>query len=566
MEQCAVCGVVVPVGASICGNCLSPQPVKAGMAPEPAEAGPMKRCAACGEESPLWARFCGSCREPFAPPADNPAEITMVGASPSAPEEAGSFADQPESFAEASGAFALAHPPAPPALETSPWRLSAAPASAGSAVFTACGHTAAWYPPAALPAGRAAQSGPRQKPGQIRLKIIAALVATALVVTIGGVTLAYFLTRPEPVIQVTSALLVGKTPAGSPAASLQVSGQNFSHHSSVMILLDGQPAPGVQNVLTDGSGDFHATLAVTEAWRYGFHTLTATDARGYTTRSGVRVDIIPSPVITVQSQYQQGGVPAGATSTTLHVSGKWFSYRSRITFLLDGQPVPGSQGAQSDAQGRVEADLTVTDAWKLGNHTLTAEDAQGYATQRGWMLTIVQQGEADTPGPNGAPADDASFTLAITIQPQAPVPGDSGPLQATLLISGQPDPAGGTVCQQRDNDQPYTMTGTVLNDTGLPSGLSYQETLTSTCSGSYKSGHLSYTETVTSDQYILSNGLTCQAASVPYTLQELSGSFDDATSSSGNWNSPSVTILCEQGLIFLLRPAEQGTWSATLQQ
>jgi hypothetical protein len=427
------------------------------------------------------------------------------------------------------------------------------------------GETSAWQllTATSIPAP-VAQPGPGQKPTRLRLKIIAALLATALVVTAGGATLAYFLTRPDPLIQVTGDTVVSNTPAGSPTTILHVVGQRFSHHSNVTILLDGKPAPGVGSVPTDGFGSFRVNLTVTEVWRYGFHTLTATDARGYSTQRGARVDIIPRPVIAVQSKYHQGGIPAGSATTTLHISGQWFSYQSPITFLLDGQPVPNSQQVRSDAQGGVEADLTVTSDWQTGRHILTAKDAQGYVTQQGQSLAIVAQGEANTPGPNGAPADDASFTLVVTVQVQNPGPGEAASMQETLVITGQADPAGGTVCQARDNGQPFTQTGDVLDPIGQPTGITYQETLTATCSGSYKGGQLSYTETATSDQYVLSNGLTCQA-STPYTLQALSGSFGTATTSSGDWSAASPVITCGPDFTFPQRAAQQGSWSGATQ-
>lgn len=554
-RRCAACGEPVPEGVSVCGNCLSAQPPAEVIAParETSPHAPMKRCAACGEESPIWARFCGGCRQPFVLPPDDPGEITQAGSLPAGSGPllrprvtnrlmSGALAGRSESFAESSSAPTLARTSSALEGETDPWQPI----------------------PAALLPEQTAQSGPRQKPGKTRLKLIAAILATALVATAGGATLAYFLTRPQPVMQVESVYLVGKTPAGSPTTTLRVSGQHFSHHSSVTILLDGKPAPGAGSVPTDAFGDFSVNVTVTEAWRYGLHTLTGTDARGYTTTSGVRVDIIPRPVIAVQSEYQQGGVPAGAATTSLHVSGKWFSYHSPITFLLDGRPAPGGQGAMSDAEGRVEADLTVSSDWGLGNHLLTARDAHGYATQTGKMLAIVPQGEANTPGPNGAPADHANFSLAAVVQIQNPQPGQDGSLQETLVITGQADPAGGTVCQARDNGQPFMQQGTVLDASGMPTTITYQETLILTCSGSYKGGQLSYTETATSDQYVLSNGLNCQATT-PYTLQTLSGSFSSATASSGSWSADGYAITCDQAFFFTQHPAEQGTWSGTIQ-
>jgi hypothetical protein len=557
-RRCTVCGEAAPEWAGVCGNCLSVLPSSEVIAPEreTSPEAPLKRCAACGEESPIWARFCGACRQPFALPTDDPGEITQAGevaevsgvtdtlALPRVTNRlmSGAPASAPAAFAEALNAPTLAPKPALLNAAISPWQ-----------------HTSD-IPTLEQPS----QPGPRQKPTRTRLKIIAALLVTALVVTSGGATLAYFLTRPEPVLQVMSAYFVGKTPAGSPSTTLRISGQHFSHASSVTILLDGKAAPGSYSVPTDGAGDFSVDLTVTEAWRYGLHTLTATDARGYTTQSGVQVDIIPRPVITMQSHYHQGDVPAGSASTTFHISGKWFSYQSPITFLLDGQPVPGSQGARSDAQGQVEADLTVSGDWRLGNHILTAKDAQGYTTQSGMPLVVVPQGEANTPGPNGAPADDASFMLVVTIQTQNPVSDETTLMQETLVVSGHADPAGGTVCQAHDNGQPYTLTGTVMDASGAPTDVTYQETLTSTCSGSYKGGRLTYTETVTTDQYVLSNGLICQAAT-PYTLQTLSGSFSAPTTSAGNWSTAGYTINCDLGLTFNQHPAQQGSWSGATQ-
>jgi hypothetical protein len=529
-RRCVVCGLVLPRGATVCGNCLSPQPADEdatlpGQAVRPA-AGPQKRCAVCGGESPLWARFCGSCRQPFAPPAEHPSEITIVGSATET--NSGTDLMSPALVAVAG--------------EPTPWQAAAAS-----------------HPPKP-----AAPPTSRQKSRQMRLKLIAALLVTALVVTTGGVTLAYFHTRPEPVLQVSSPTFVGNTPAGSPTSVLQVSGQRFSRHSQVTIKFDSAAIPAARAVPTDGTGGFRVNLTVPETWRYGTHTLTATDARGYTTRSGVRIVLIPRPVIIIQSQYHQDTLPAGSTTTRLHLTGKWFSYHSAITLLLDGQPAPGTPAAQSDAQGDMVADLTITDQWSQGTHTLTAQDAQGYATPNGQQLAIVAQGQASTPGPNGAPSDNASFLLVVTVQTQDPTTGETTTTQETLVITGQPDPNGGTVCQARDDGQPSTQTGALFDLTGAQTGLTYQETLITTCSGHYQGGQLDYTETATSDLYVLSNGLTCQA-STPYTLQSLSGSFNAPTTSSGGWSTSSPLIECPLGATFLQHPAQQGNWSGTIQ-
>jgi hypothetical protein len=111
----------------------------------------------------------------------------------------------------------------------------------------------------------------------------------------------------------------------------------------------------------------------------------------------------PQPLISITSNYKMGNTLAGATGTILHISGQKFSSNSAITFLLDGHVAPGNPGTRSDANGNVSADVTITNAWSVGTHTLTARDASNYSTNNSVSVTIVQPGQANTPGPNGAP-------------------------------------------------------------------------------------------------------------------------------------------------------------------
>ncbi len=583
-RQCPNCGEELPEWARFCGNCRSTQPLPdlSALLNEPAP--PTKRCPTCGEAAPLWARFCGVCGQLFAAAGAVSGAMTVIGP-PSAPfGGSGALIASPASGELLPGmpgvpvasAFLQAGAPSVPIAPAGPQGgapgVPIAPAGpqAGApgvphAPTPAQSGTMPWQvSTGARVAGKGALRGLRYKLlGTTTAKVIAAAVATSVVLGSGGATAAYFLTRPKPVIQVTSAYQANNTPAGSPTTILHVTGQDFSDSSTVAFQLDGKAAPGTRSVSTDAHGAFKTDLTVTEDWRYGFHTLTATDAQGYTTKSGARVDIIPRPLIQVTSQYQQHGTPAGSASTSFHISGKWFSYSSPVTFLLDGRAAPGSRPTTTDANGSVEADLSVNGDWKLGSHTLTAQDAQGYATESGMPVAIVAQGEASTPGPHGAPADDASFSLIITIEYQNPYTGQSQPFQERLIISGQPDPKGGLVCQPQDNNQPYTINGTVYDsNTDQPSGLTYQETLTATCSGSYKDGQLTYTETVTSDQYSLSNGVTCQGET-PYEKQSLDGSFSSPTASSGSWNYFASNIYCDQGFLLYSEPSQQASWSGS---
>src|SRR5260370_31559685 len=126
----------------------------------------------------------------------------------------------------------------------------------------------------------------------------------------------------------------------------------------------------------------------------------------------------PQPVISVTTSYRVGSTPAGSTGTVLHVSGHSFSGSSAITFLLDSVPVPGTQNVQSNADGNVRADLAITNAWTVGNHTLTAKDAGGYITKAGVTVAIVHHGHAHTPGPTAAPPDHLNFSLKANLQVQ----------------------------------------------------------------------------------------------------------------------------------------------------
>src|SRR5207302_1057416 len=173
----------------------------------------------------------------------------------------------------------------------------------------------------------------------------------------------------------------------------------------------------------------------------------------------------PQPLISITSNYKVGNAPAGANGTILHLSGQKFSSNSAITFLLDGHVAPGNPGAQSDANGNFRSDVTITGAWSAGTHTLTARDASNYSTNNSVSVTIVQPGQANTPGPNGAPPDDASFKVIAQIQ--------GSQSTETEVVTGHPDPMGGTVCQPEDNGQPIVTTGVTS-----PAPISYRKTST----------------------------------------------------------------------------------------
>jgi len=266
----------------------------------------------------------------------------------------------------------------------------------------------------------------------------------------------------------------------------------------------------------------------------------------------------PQPVLSVTSTYNAGSIPAGSTGTVLHVNAHSFSGSSAITFLLDNVPVASGQKVNSDADGNVRADLTVTNAWTVGNHTLTAKDASGYATKAGVPVAIVPQGQAHTPGPNGAPPDDMSFTLNANLQGKDTGTGQQlGSVTETLVITGKPDPSGGTVCRALADGQTQTNTGSTSN------GITYRETYVLSCIGTYKGGKLSYTETATADRVDFSNGISC-VAHTPYVYEHLEGTFTSQNTISGTFSTGSITADCNQGIGTQQYNASNGSWTAQM--
>lgn len=263
----------------------------------------------------------------------------------------------------------------------------------------------------------------------------------------------------------------------------------------------------------------------------------------------------PQPVVSVTSNYQVDSTPAGAIGTALHVSGQQFSNNSTITFLLDGAPISGERVVESDVNGKVRADLAVTKDWGVGKHTLTARDAGKHTTKVGVPVVIVLQGQAHTPGPNGAPSDDMNFSLKVTIERRDASTGKSlGSLDETLIVSG------GTVCQSRDNGQTFNAS---------PHGDEFRnETYVYECSGTYRGGELSYTETVTSIRFSSSDG-TYEVNS-PTVIQHLEGTFTNQNTISGTYSSDAYSLpllLIGRGYNmkgeFTLN-AETGAWTGTL--
>src|SRR5258708_6112999 len=306
--------------------------------------------------------------------------------------------------------------------------------------------------------------------------------------------------------------------------------------------------------------------------------------------SGVAAFVVsatrPQPSIRLVSVYALGSTPVGATDTSFQVSGQNFAGHTTVTFLLDGKTAPGSVSRQSDSQGKVISTLTVTAAWLVGKHTLTASDASGSVTARSVSILILPAGADKTPRPNGAPTDSASGTIAATITPTVPATSDPSSIFISLALSAGAD--GGKVCAKEDDGKPHpgspNGSGIISMPVQPPPGSIYKpggsppsqfvpvpggpgavqfvpapggagnetETFSATCSGTYRGGHLTYTETITSDTTVttfqlpgLSNvSMTCTLKS-PYVAMQLNGTFTSPTTISGMYTSQAHTTHCD---------------------
>jgi len=264
------------------------------------------------------------------------------------------------------------------------------------------------------------------------------------------------------------------------------------------------------------------------------------------------------PGISVGSPYSAQGMPVGADGTTLHIHGQGFAANSPITFQLDSASL-NIQPTQSDGNGNLTTDLAVTSAWSVGRHTSTAHDTSNNAA-KGIEIEVVQPGQSNTPGPNGAPADDASFTIQLNIQGTTFANDPFLPNPYTLIVTGHPDPEGGTVCASRDDGTSSPGQGEV--------NMPYTQTATYSCSGTYKGGQVSYSETVQTQTLNFSSGETCNLSS-PQPILQITGSYTNEHNFSGN-----VTELAIDSSMYSCNPAgssawnysDSGTWTSTVSQ
>lgn len=268
----------------------------------------------------------------------------------------------------------------------------------------------------------------------------------------------------------------------------------------------------------------------------------------------------PQPVITLTSSYQSQNIPVGAAGTTFHISALQFASGSSITFLLDQSVLKNTPPLQSDGDGNFTIDLPITADWQLGPHQLTARDADGNLTSKGVIVRIVAPGVAGTPGINGAPTDSASFTLHLTVRARQDSDHTELTYTYTLIITGHPDPLGGSVCAAGDDKHP------IFTQNTDPNGVTYKRTSVYACSGTYKGGVLSYLEILQSEQIVGSDGSTCQLKSSQPNLQ-ITGSYNAQHIFSGQATyvtTSAAGYTCDQPNSTYQETGNQGTWTATI--
>lgn len=273
----------------------------------------------------------------------------------------------------------------------------------------------------------------------------------------------------------------------------------------------------------------------------------------------------PNPTIAVTSVYHLNELPAGASSTTLSVRGLHFSGNEAINFFLDGGQVFNLPPLESDGSGAFTFTLPIGKDWTIGKHVLTASDADHYLTKQGSAIEVVAAGEADTPGPNDAPPDSASFKIKTTFSGTVLDTGDPYSGSETLTVTGQPDPAGGAVCGEHDDGLPYVQHST-LGGTGSLAGTPYTETETRTCAGTYQGGHLSETVTVTSDHISFFDPYGNQAictTQAPYDYSTVQGTFTSPNEISGTFSTVDVRYTCSNN-DWIIIYATAGSWSGSV--
>jgi hypothetical protein len=593
MDRCVFCQGELDAAGRFCRQCGQMQPERAVSAPnsgaipdKPTEV-LHKACPSCGLELPAWARFCGRCGHSFSQPAEAQPASEPSGALPPTlelPRAPQPPAEQVPPPVPASAELEETLPPMAVQVESLPppkeeeQRVSGALAGplplvspsgpAGFGTFSGAAipemSTAPAWAQGAAPGMPGIPAGP-----QIGAPGIPGIPAGPQIGAPGvpGMPAGPQMGMPgmpgmAPGAQVGAPGMSAPPAGGFPPVGAPPSGWPQPGAPGMPTPYGGMPSGFAPPVTTAGQtaarGLGYKLWGTVQAKIISLLVATAVVVGGGA--ATVYAVTRPDPVIQVTSKYHVADKAAGAVGTTLHITGQKFSSSSAITLLIDNdKPLPGGSPAiRSDSNGSFSKDVPINEAWSVRVHTLYARDAKDYSTKKGVTIVVVAPGTAHTPGANGAPPDDASFTINIELESAA-----FWYFPDTLKVVGQPDPAGGTVCQDRDHGGTSSQDGPIFDaNTGQPTGVTYHETITFSCTGSYKSGKLTYVETAVSDTFALSNGVTCQG-NVPRIIQSLSGTFSSATAITGTWSADELTLSCTQNYQLRGVGAQVSEWTAT---
>ena len=91
---------------------------------------------------------------------------------------------------------------------------------------------------------------------------------------------------------------------------------------------------------------------------------------------------------------------------------------------------------------------------RSGSPAMSGSEGEACGSGNGVALKIVSQGQAHTPGPNGAPPDDQTFNINASVVPDGEVS-----YSIKLEVTGGPDPNGGSVCAPGADGSQQTSNG-----------------------------------------------------------------------------------------------------------
>ena len=206
-----------------------------------------------------------------------------------------------------------------------------------------------WAP--GMPPAYPVAPAPKKKHGLL----IAIISIIVVVLVVAGGVIGYVVTRPKPVINVTSTYHNGSALIGASGTAFTVTGNDFTGNSTVTFLLDGSPAPGVTPAQSDSKGNVTATLNVSSAWSVGNHKITAKDAAGYLTQLSHAVTIV---VAGQDDTPGPNGAPTDSASGSIDVTAQGETGGS-ITLTVTGSPDGGTVcAAQDDGKPHTNQDTS----------------------------------------------------------------------------------------------------------------------------------------------------------------------------------------------------------------